>query len=728
MNIYNNIKNFIIGIIKEIQKNSRNGLHRLKNINFRRSASKKENSKLNEIMISMGKKSIKKQLIIYTIVLVLVCIIATSVFTFIRMKDTLTEESRNMLSAVIEGQRTTIETMLEKEKVAALKLVGHDQVLDMLKFYSKGSDEWDIITDSFNFKLNKEVALSSNLDYIFVADREGEITSSSIPELVGESIKNEKYFQPTIELQRQSIGDVVVSPTTGKQVIIVTAPVYDEYHSIIGLIGNAVELDSIAENINNFHVSDKESFHSYLVNEKGIIVTHPDSNKIGTKIGNEPIKNIIRGLNNDEQIDSGIVEYTSENKEKIASYDIVGETKWIIVTAGDEDEITQPVMDMALSTLIIVSIILLISIVISYIGAKTFARPIENIANDIAKIARGDLSVKVKIKAKNEIKTLADSINIMSKNLGHFIQESKFVSSKLNSSSKQLHTVSSETIRTFDGISVAVDEIAQGSYHQSQDVEKTADLTKELNDRFIELMDKSKKMYTKAIEVNKVNSDGLQTINELQKNNRLNNESVSKIQNAVLTLADKISNIEVVLKTISDISKRTNLLALNASIEAARAGEAGRGFSVVAEEVRNLAEQSEQSTKDIRDIITKVQNDTESTVALIGEVESRSDVQTNSVTSTEKSFKNISYSVEDISGSIEEINNFIEEMISTKNSIVDSIQNISSVSEETASSAQEVSSSVETQLEPLNQVLHSIEELSNLAHVLEEELSKFKND
>ncbi|MTI47560.1 MAG: HAMP domain-containing protein [Firmicutes bacterium] len=728
MNIYNNIKNFIIGIIKEIQKNSRNGLHRLKNINFRRSASKKENSKLNEIMISMGKKSIKKQLIIYTIVLVLVCIIATSVFTFIRMKDTLTEESRNMLSAVIEGQRTTIETMLEKEKVAALKLVGHDQVLDMLKFYSKGSDEWDIITDSFNFKLNKEVALSSNLDYIFVADREGEITSSSIPELVGESIKNEKYFQPTIELQRQSIGDVVVSPATGKQVIIVTAPVYDEYHSIIGLIGNAVELDSIAKNINNFHVSDKESFHSYLVNEKGIIVTHPDSNKIGTKIGNEPIKNIIRGLNNDEQIDSGIVEYTSENKEKIASYDIVGETKWIIVTAGDEDEITQPVMDMALSTLIIVSIILLISIVISYIGAKTFARPIENIANDIAKIARGDLSVKVKIKAKNEIKTLADSINIMSKNLGHFIQESKFVSSKLNSSSKQLHKVSSETIRTFDGISVAVDEIAQGSYHQSQDVEKTADLTKELNDRFIELMDKSKKMYTKAIEVNKVNSDGLQTINELQKNNRLNNESVSKIQNAVLTLADKISNIEVVLKTISDISKRTNLLALNASIEAARAGEAGRGFSVVAEEVRNLAEQSEQSTKDIRDIITKVQNDTESTVALIGEVESRSDVQTNSVTSTEKSFKNISYSVEDISGSIEEINNFIEEMISTKNSIVDSIQNISSVSEETASSAQEVSSSVETQLEPLNQVLHSIEELSNLAHVLEEELSKFKND
>src|SRR5471030_3172187 len=183
--------------------------------------------------------------------------------------------------------------------------------------------------------------------------------------------------------------------------------------------------------------------------------------------------------------------------------------------------------------------------------------------------------------------------------------------------------------------------------------------------------------------------------------------------------------ISVITDTINQISEQTNLLALNAAIEAARAGDAGKGFSVVAEEIRKLADQSASATKEIQELISRIKNKTESVVQSM-EVSNVIVVeQSQAVNETREIFDKIHSSIDGLTQEIKLVQTASSETNKSKTEIVNRMQNISAVSEESSASAEEVSATTEEVTAAMNEFTNSAMQLKELSEELENQINKF---
>lgn len=203
-------------------------------------------------------------------------------------------------------------------------------------------------------------------------------------------------------------------------------------------------------------------------------------------------------------------------------------------------------------------------------------------------------------------------------------------------------------------------------------------------------------------------------------------KKTSETSHIISELEEKSVKIGQILDTIQGISEQTNLLALNAAIESARAGEAGKGFSVVAEEIRKLAEQSQEATKEIAGIINDVQNKTNSAVAVMNENSKEVKTGADVVDVAGISFKEILQMIIEISSQIHEISDSITEVtVGTKES-VDSVNNIKNISSNIANETQTISAAAEEQLASVEEIASSSKLLSQMSEELRRIIAKFK--
>lgn len=364
--------------------------------------------------------------------------------------------------------------------------------------------------------------------------------------------------------------------------------------------------------------------------------------------------------------------------------------------------------------------------VYAYIFISNIKKNISQIESSINSISEKNLNVNMARITSDELGNISKDIYVMKNNFKEFIKEILNETEKNEDYSRELSELSNETLNSIDFVAASVKELSQGASNQALEAKdavfKLSGLDSEINNT-IESSDLVKEYVDNAGQASK---NGIKVIGDLKFKFEDNVRVTKDIVKNVSDLSNKSLLIDDIINAITDISKQTNLLSLNASIEAARAGEAGKGFAVVADEIRKLSEQTDKATNDVREIIEKMQLEVGNTKENVRRAQLIMDETTQVSDNAYNSFELINDSVEQMIERVDNLSSSIVKINDEKIKVVKSIESISTITQEAAYSTQELSSSAQEQVTSINKVSVMANDLKESAKVLKNEVVKFE--
>lgn len=371
-------------------------------------------------------------------------------------------------------------------------------------------------------------------------------------------------------------------------------------------------------------------------------------------------------------------------------------------------------------------IALLLAALIAWILTKTTVGPINSLVEQAEKAAEGDLRNKVETNKTDELGVLVAAFNNMITTLRKLVSNIDDNSEAVVTAVKDLNIVSEDTGRGSEDIARSITEVAEGSEDISREISNIKEVAVKLNEEEKTLKNNVEVSLELADESADSANDGQQAIKEAISQLDVVSETVNFATEAIEKLGQRSKEIGDMVAMIEGISSQTNLLALNAAIEAARAGEKGRGFSVVAEEVRELAEESSEVTTQISSLIEDIQSETTATVNSMDTNIEEVNKQIKIINQAGDSLDIMVKASEKTARKVTEMKQFaqdLDDIIATINQAVDSV---GSAVENNSAGAEEVSALAEEQSATVEEISASADELENMAKHLQSLIDEFK--
>ena len=374
----------------------------------------------------------------------------------------------------------------------------------------------------------------------------------------------------------------------------------------------------------------------------------------------------------------------------------------------------------------IIAVFLVLSVLFGLYISRTIANPIKKLKSLMEKGENGDFSGRAEYASKDEVGFLSASFNSMADGIKELVETIGETSQALASSSEELSASSEESSKASEHISETIQELAASSEDQMRLMASSSEGISNVTANTEKISGNAEKVAYTATSTAEASKEGLQNIEEVTAQMNSINTNVGNLAMSIDTLEGRIKEIGEITKAITDISSQTNLLALNAAIEAARAGEQGKGFAVVADEVRKLAEQSAQSAEQITSLIGQIQVDTRVTIQSMSSAKKEVDLGINIVQNAGESFGKIEVSVLDLVRLFEEVFTSLKELKDNTEVINVSVMEVNTMAGEAAANTENVSAATEEQVASMEEIAASSSSLANLAESLQELIRKFK--
>jgi len=378
------------------------------------------------------------------------------------------------------------------------------------------------------------------------------------------------------------------------------------------------------------------------------------------------------------------------------------------------------------TALILSAIAVVIGIFLSLFLTRIIRNPILQMVAGANKLAEGDLRETISTKSKDELGELAGSLNVMAENFKNVIKQIKVSTDMLNQASREVSSGAEQSSQASNQVASSIALVAQGAEKQLAAVNESSSIVEQMSASIEQIAANSNMVAASADQTVNSAKDGLQVIGTVIDQMGSIDHTVSGSAQVVTRLGERSKEIGQIVNTISGIAGQTNLLALNAAIEAARAGEQGRGFAVVAEEVRKLAEQSQEAAKQIAKLIEEIQGETDKAVIAMNEGTKEVKVGSEVVNKAGETFKKIVDLIAGVSSKAQEVSASTQEMSAGSQQIVSSIRDIDTISKDIAGQTQGVSAATEEQAASMEEMAASSENLSKMAGELEMAVNKFK--
>lgn len=401
----------------------------------------------------------------------------------------------------------------------------------------------------------------------------------------------------------------------------------------------------------------------------------------------------------------------------------------IIAVAGVDKDVSTFVnirKRLLISIVVAAVAIIILSILISNLFSKKITSNVEKIRNTLDKISEGDLTVSLNIKSKDEFEGIAESINGLGVKFRHSMMLVKDTSNSVVEHSEKLSAVAEEMTSASEDVANSVQEVANNAVHQAEEFEDISSTLNgfsykihEVTEAIDEVNNKIDLISSKA----KVSNEGLEILQGALEEIVLSFNNVSE---KIKGFGKQLSQINEITNLINIIADQTNLIALNASIEAARAGEFGRGFTVVAEEIRKLAEQSKESSANINSLIKSVSRESELVTDISEDMNDRLNEEMDIITRSVDSFKDIIVNIENVFPQIGIIASNINIIDTEKAKIVSHIEEAIQKSGDISAATEEISASAEESNASSQEVALSSESLNIKAQNMINSINQFK--
>jgi methyl-accepting chemotaxis protein len=378
-------------------------------------------------------------------------------------------------------------------------------------------------------------------------------------------------------------------------------------------------------------------------------------------------------------------------------------------------------------TMTLTAVVICISVLVAIVLMNSIHGPIRRLSEKIKVVAEGDFSQEeMKVTSNDEIGELTNTFNGMVKELRALITQASDTATQVSASAEDLTASSEETAQGSETITYSIQEVAASSQKQLESVNETIHTMNELATIQTTLTTSSEELEASANVVEGVSKNGNKVVQQAIKQMTQIHDSVIEVAGVIDTLGSQSKEISQITNVITSIADQTNLLALNAAIEAARAGEHGKGFAVVADEVRKLAVQSKNSSNEIIDLILKIQNGTE--LAITAMEKSTREVENGSIAVDKagSSFTQITDSITDIRGTIQSIHQYIQRMAKSSKHVTENIEVLTEIAKVNSTSSHAVAASAEEQLATMEEIASSVQTVNEMATSLKKVLKKFK--
>ncbi|MBP3039396.1 methyl-accepting chemotaxis protein [Bacillaceae bacterium Marseille-Q3522] len=381
--------------------------------------------------------------------------------------------------------------------------------------------------------------------------------------------------------------------------------------------------------------------------------------------------------------------------------------------------------------IIILAVNTIISLIITILIASFFIRwivinPLKKLLRMTEQVANGHLDGKVEKFFNDEIGQLADSFQQMINSLKGMVKNIEETSAHIASSVQQLAQSADETTNVSEQISTAIQGVAAGSEEQTEGIEKITEAVTYVSNEINEISSNTEKMTELSETTTAHAKDGEEAVDRTVQQMNFIQEIVGKSNQSILKLNERSHEISQFLNVITDIAEQTNLLALNAAIEAARAGESGKGFAVVAEEVRKLAEESNQSAKQIGVLVNEIKNDTGNSVDLVKQVSTEVEKGIKTTHETKQTFGTIYRSMSDTNKQVQDIYNAAKKISSYASEVAATVEQVLAIAEENSKNSANVSSSAQEQLAAIEEITASSKSLTEISVNLQKSTEAFK--
>ncbi|EKQ51517.1 MULTISPECIES: methyl-accepting chemotaxis protein [unclassified Clostridium] len=427
------------------------------------------------------------------------------------------------------------------------------------------------------------------------------------------------------------------------------------------------------------------------------------------------VDELVKGIDRKTTDDMDALVKQIQDKAKLDSENITKQSKI------DADKYNNNLIFCAVIGVILI-VLFTITILRTY---KNIAKFIEQFKMLLEKAENGDLTVRGEIYKKDELGQLTEKFNKFIDTNRNLILEAKTTSETVAASSNEVNKNSYEISKTAEEVASSIATVAENSLKQIELADKSNNSVKDVVSGLSSITENTVYINELSNRAMETVTNGISSLNH-QRDRMTDTKSTARIvTDIILELSEKSSEIGKVIEFINGITEQINLLSLNAAIEAARAGEAGKGFTVVANEVKNLAELSKDSTQKINNLILSVQDDIKKAVIEVNNTNDSIDDQVNSLKLTDESFILIQKAVSEVTSKIRDVAIETEEINENAISVEKSIKNIVKIIEQNASGTEEVSSATQEYTACIQQVASSMNILSDQSNNLLKVISKF---